>query len=283
MIETIFIPTVHRVDHQITYEHLPNKWKKRVVMVVQAWERPLYSYDCDYLVLPDTPEYHFENYYCLPRTRKLIYETGRNMKYCILDDDIQFCRRNQKYFGYKSNMEKSKRFCTEEDIDEMFSLFDAWLNIPNMTVCGCAQRENPPRNKFKSENTSITSAYWINGNNFSDILDDLDLTSVRVGEDVCFLLSLLTRGHKNRVTNEFVTYNHSNNRKMFSTIWNSQSYEKTLKDHKTLEKMFPNIYTILYDENGNRLEGGYKKQGKSRINWAKAYKPKPNLESFIHD
>ena len=47
MIERIFIPTVHRADNQITYNNLPDKYKKIVTMVVQAWERPLYNYDCD--------------------------------------------------------------------------------------------------------------------------------------------------------------------------------------------------------------------------------------------
>ena len=298
MIDRIFIPTVHRADNQITYNNLPDNYKKKVTMVVQAWERPQYNYDCDYLVLPDTKEYHFSDYFCLPKTRRFIYEAGKNMKYCIFDDDIQFGRRNRKYFGAPANMETSKRFCTDDDIDEMFNQFDKWLDLPNVTVCGCSQVENPPSGgleqisfdevaSFRS-NGSMTSAYWINGNDFKDILNDLDLTSVRVGEDVCFLLSLLTRGYGNRVSNEFVTFNHSNNnKKMKSTIWDQQTYEQTLKDHKYLEKLFPGIYTILYDKEGNRMKGGYRDFGKSKISWSKAYKTNAksdtSLESFFND
>lgn len=293
MIERIFIPTVNRVDNQITLKYLPDKYKKNVTLVVQAWEREQYDYECDYLVLPDTSEYHYSNYYCLPKTRRYIYEQGRNMKYCIFDDDLQFCRRNAKYLGGESNMQTSKRFCNDDDIHEMFTLFDVWLDIPTVTVCGCSQVENPPGGKFElvshdkvesfRNNTSLTSAYWINGNNFSDILDDLDLTSVRVGEDVCFLLSLLTRGYSNRVSNEFATYNHSNNNKnMKSTVWDQQTYEQTLKDHKYLEKLFPGIYNIIYDENGNRQKGGYRNFGKSKIEWSKAYKERSSsLENFF--
>ena len=297
MIEKIFIPTVHRVDNQITYNNLPDSLKKKVVMVVQACEQTQYQYDCEYLVLPDTAEYHFSDYYCLPKTRRFIYEAGKNMKYCIFDDDIQFGRRNMKYFGALSNMETSKRFCNDDDINEMFSLFDEWLDISNVTVCGCSQVENPPSGgleqvsfdkvaSFRS-NASMTSAYWINGNNFKNILEDLDLTSVRVGEDVCFLLSLLTRGYSNRVSNEFVTFNHSNNKKMKSTVWDQQTYEQTLKDHKHLEKLFPGIYNILYDKDGNRMKGGYRDFGKSKIEWSKAYKTSKkcdtSLESFFND
>lgn len=295
MIEKIFIPTVHRVDNQITFNNLPDKYKKKVVMVVQAWERSQYNYDCEYLVLPDTHEYHFSDYYCLPKTRKLIYEAGQNMKYCLLDDDIVFGRRNAKYFGNTSNMEKSKRQCTENDIDEMFDMFDRWLDLPNVTVCGCSQVENPPSGAFEQvsydkaecfrDNTSLTSAFWINGNHFKDVLPEIDLTSVRVGEDACFLLSLLIRGYGNRVSQEFMMYNTSNNKKMESTVWDQQTFDQTLKDHKHLEKMFPGVYTILYDEDGNRVKGGYRDFGKSKIEWGKAYKlgkmRQDTLESFF--
>lgn len=298
MIERIFIPTVHRVDNQITYENLPDKYKKLVTMVVQAWERSQYDYDCEYLVLPDNQEYHFSDYYCLPKTRKFIYEAGRNMKYCIFDDDIIFGRRNAKYFGGISNMEKSRRQCDESDFDEMFSLFDKWLDSSDVTVCGCSQIENPPSGSYKQtgydsvssyrNNSSLTSAYWINGKHFTDILDDLDLTSVRVGEDACFLLSLLSRGYGNRVSDEFVIYNTSNNdKKMKSTVWDQQTYDQTLADHKYLEKLFPGVYTILYDKDGKRIEGGYRNFGKSKIEWSKAYKnanrKDSSLESFFND
>ena len=96
MIEKIFIPTVHRANNQIAYDALPEELKKRVVMVVQAWEQKEYKYDCEYLVLPDTSEYHFTEYYCLPKTRRFIYEHGKNIKYCVLDDDIEFYKSEQK-------------------------------------------------------------------------------------------------------------------------------------------------------------------------------------------
>ena len=96
MIEKIFIPTVNRVDNQITYNNLPLELRKKVTMVVQEWERNKYQYDCEYLVLP--PEINLKDYYCLPKTRKLIYEAGKNIKYAVIDDDLIFKRRNSKYW-----------------------------------------------------------------------------------------------------------------------------------------------------------------------------------------
>ena len=43
MIEKIFIPTVNRVDNQITYNHLPKELQKKVIFVVQEWEKDKYS------------------------------------------------------------------------------------------------------------------------------------------------------------------------------------------------------------------------------------------------
>lgn len=274
MIEKIFIPTVNRVDSQITYSNLPDALKQRVVFVVQAWERPQYKYDCEYLVLPDNEEYHFSNYYCLAKTRLKIYQAGRTMKYAILDDDLVFGRRNVKYFGGSSNMQKSKRFSTADDILEMFSLYSEWLDESTVTVCGCSHVENPPGKTFYRNNASLGSALWINGTHFSKDLDSFDLTSVRVMEDTNFLLTLLTNGYGNRVSEEFIFFNNSvlKHKTMKSTVWDQQTFEQTHNDHKIIEKRFPGIFTILYDADGKRTAGGFRDYGKVKVLWSKAYK-----------
>jgi hypothetical protein len=281
----IFIPTVNRVDNQITYNNLPDVLKKDVVMVVQAWERPQYTYPCEYLVLPE--EINLDDYLCLPKTRLAIYQAGRNMKYAVLDDDLTFGRRNAKYWTGVSNMEMSKRKATEEDVLEMFQLYDEWLDDSSVTVCGPGHAENPPQDKPFSTNSSLSSAIFVNGNDFADILDDLELTRVKVAEDAVFLLSLLSRGYGNRVSQEFIFHNHSVHKKdMESTVWDEQTYEQTLHDHKIVESMFPGIFSILYDEKtGERVGGGFRNFGKSKIRWSKAYQSAQvgNLEHLFND
>ena len=51
MIERIYIPTAKRENNQITYNNLPDELKKRVIMVLRPDDRPLYNYDCEYLVV----------------------------------------------------------------------------------------------------------------------------------------------------------------------------------------------------------------------------------------
>ena len=108
-------------------------------------------------------------------------------------------------------------------------------------------------------------------------------------EDTYFLLSLLTRGYGNRVCQEFTFYNNSILKKnMSSTIWDNQSFEQTHRDHKILQDTFPEVFTILYDENGDRIQGGYRNYGKVKIQWSKAYKlsqttraQSTSLETFL--
>lgn len=273
MIERIYIPTVNRPQNQITYDNLPIELKSKVTMVVQAWERSQYNYPCDYLVLPDTEEYHYSHYYCLSKTRRYIYEHAKDTRYCMFDDDVTFGRRNTRYFGLQDNMPKSKRPATQDDIREMFALFDNWLDLPEVTVCGCSFNENPPGNKIYASNGSLSSALWINGPDFAGRLSEFELTKVRVMEDTCFLLSLLTRGYGNRVSQEFLFYNNSVlKRQMPSTVWDTQTFDQTHTDHKIVADMFPGLVTILYDEHGARIPGGFRNYGKVRIQYSQAYK-----------
>ena len=270
MIERIFIPTVNRVNNQITYKGLPPQLKKKVTMVVQEWERPKYHYDCDYLVLPKNLD--LNDYYCLAKTRKIIYQEGCNMKYAILDDDLKFHKRNQKYFGLESNMETSRRPLEPVELIIMEDILDKWLDEPNVTIAGIAQINNPPSNKFWTNNTSLCGAIWVNGKDFKDILNDLPLTEVRFGEDTLFFLSLLSRGYGNRVNQEYCFENMS--LKNTSTLWDANylTPNHVEADHQIIEGYFPDFFQILYDEDGERVKGGFRNYGKTKTSWSKAYK-----------
>ena len=49
--DRIYIPTFRRIDNQITFNNLPDKYKEKVIMVVQEQEKDEYKYDCEYLVV----------------------------------------------------------------------------------------------------------------------------------------------------------------------------------------------------------------------------------------
>ena len=241
-------------------------------MVVQSWEKDMYPYDCKYLIHPDNRDYHYSNHLCVANTRLFIYQTARNSKYALLDDDLQFKRRNQKYITGISNMERSSRICTDEDILEMFKLYDKWLDNPDVTVAGCSLSENPPTPAFYRNNASLSSAFWINGKHFSDELDSWTLNDVAVAKDVKFLLTLLTNGYGNRVSQEFTIFNSSAHVKnMSSSVWDNKNHTVVHTSHKNLARSFPGLYIVLYDEQGNRITGGYRSFGKTKTKWSKSF------------
>lgn len=272
-IDKIFIPTVKRVNNQVTYHQLPDSLKSKVVMVVQEWERPQYDYPVEYLVLPS--HIHYSDRKAIAMTREHIYRAGMNMKYAMLDDDVRFGRRNSKYWGEPSSMEKSKRNATDEDILEMFDIFDEWLNTK--TVCGCSFSENPPTGVPYRDNTAVYTAWWINGTHFSHELENLDLTSVGIREDAYFMLQLLSLGYSSRVSQEFLILNESVRKKnVDSEIWNNREFESIHSDNLYIQKMFPDVFEIQYDGQGDNFAKEFRCGGKVRIAWNKAYRSRMN-------
>jgi len=260
MIEKIYIPTLHRVDNQITYDHLPDSLRGRVVFVVQEWERDQYAHDVEYLVLP--PEINKEDRYCLAKTRQYIYQTAGKKKYVVIDDDVKFARRNRKYFGEPSNDIETKRFCRPDEVEEMFTKFDTYLD--EFPVCGCYPRDLPPSSTEVSLNRPVYTTMFLNGEFFHEDLKTWDLTTCRTGEDVNFFLHLLTNGHQIRRDNEFLVSNNSM-KKVDSFIWDTQTAEDSLKDVQTLCEMFPHL--VSYVDDGK----GYKGQPRMKVKWKDAY------------
>ena len=70
MIEKIYIPTFKRVNSQTALSKIPDRYKDRVILVVQEQERNQYNYDVEYYVVG--------NNIGLSKTKELIY----NMCYC---------------------------------------------------------------------------------------------------------------------------------------------------------------------------------------------------------
>ena len=107
MIEKIYIPTMGRADVQITYDNLPEKYRKMVTFVVPYEERDDYGkYDRKQILATD------KGLKGIARTREFICRDAGKIRFSMIDDDVIFYRRNQKYYsdyGKKSNMKSSKR------------------------------------------------------------------------------------------------------------------------------------------------------------------------------
>ena len=108
----IYIPTLGRVDKQITYENMPQFVKDITWFVVQPHEEKLFieKYPKGQIkVLP-------ENVKGIAKTRKWIMDDGENDCYAMFDDDITFWRRNVDRKSLKKNAEKSNTPFTEQEL-----------------------------------------------------------------------------------------------------------------------------------------------------------------------
>jgi hypothetical protein len=234
MIERIYIPTVRRTDNQITFNNLPDELKERVVMVVEPAERHLYNYDCEYL---EIPEKIVGTWTQLAETRLFIHKHAGTIKYCVADDDLIIRRRNAKYWTGKSNMEKSKQTATKDEILDMFDTFSNWFDEPDIGIAGCSDCWAPPAATEYVDTKGVYSIVFYDGRMISKVIDDIDITSLRIAEDVLFLYECLSRGINTRQSTEW-TYD------------NKSMTDKTLQDTRV-------VWTGMFDGDSDKIKNYY--------------------------
>ncbi len=206
MIERIYIPTAKRFLNQITYENMPKELQKKVIMVVRPDEKKHYMYDCEYLTVPHDIVGTWTE---LAQTRKFIHKHAGAIKYAMIDDDIIIKRRNAKYWTGVSNMEKSRRNATMEEISEMYEQFSKWLDEPDIGIVGLSSPDIPPADTPYRDTTNVNTYVFYDGRMISKVIDEMDITSVRVSEDMLFLYEALSRGINSRKSEEWVFDNRS--------------------------------------------------------------------------
>ena len=271
MIDRIYIPTIRRADNQITFESLPKTLQEKVVMVVEPGERHLYNYDCEYLELPEDI---VGDWYQLARTRHFIHEHAGSIKYCVSDDDLTILRRNSKYWTDKSNMNTSRREATPAEILLAFDKFSDWLDEEDIGIVGLSTGEAPPADKEYVDTKGVFGMIFIDGRMLAQHLDDMDITAIRVAEDVLFIYECLSRGINTRQSTEWMYANGSLKKDMQSTrvIW-TDMHKVQPKDHFQTDEHYGALAYIqhkfpegikIYEKDGKRKNTKY---------WKKVYKP----------
>ena len=261
MIKTIYIPTYKRANDQVTLNGLPKDIsKKMVTLVVQKQE------------LSEHKQYQnrvnrimeVDNNIGIAKTRELICKDAGSQRFYMIDDDIIFHRRNRKYykeFNNKSNMKKSKRIATEKDIEKMFKIVDGWLNDPDLISVGHRRHFYPPyRNKSYVDNTLAHGVVAIDGKKLQSFIKHIEWDTCQYCEDVNFNFEYMTRGYKNRITDEFCAQmgfyqkggvNEDRNAKTFKeshdNLMNRWPEYVTLKEEPVVRETIGEITEYKYD------------------------------------
>lgn len=287
MIERIYIPTVRRANNQITFNNLPKELQERVVMVVEPSERHLYDYPCEYL---EIPEKLVGTWTQLAETRLFIHKHAGAIKYCVADDDIKIRRRNAKYWTGQSNMEKSKRDATAEEMLDMYETVDKWFDESAIGVVGLSDAGTPPASNEYEDTKDVYSYVFYDGRMLSEVIDDMDICSLRIAEDVLFLYEVLSRGINTRKSTEWMYDNRSMVQKDLS-----DTREVWIGMFKNVEDRPDNYYQSDAHYDAMRyIQSKYphgvkifEKDGKmkNRKYWKKVYNPKysDNSENFLND
>jgi len=106
-------------------------------------------------------------------------------------------------------MEMSKRYATSEEILLMYETVDKWLDEVSIGVVGLSDPGTPPSSSEYDDTKDVYSYIFYDGRMLSKIIDDLDICSLRIAEDVLFLYEVLSRGINTRKSAEWMYDNKS--------------------------------------------------------------------------
>ena len=209
---------------------MPPKYQTKVTMVVQENQylpyKSLYKGKIHSFLVTN-------NNVGIAKTRESIIRDAGKSRFSMIDDDVKFMRRNSKThkdLGCVDNMETSSRLMNEQDWDEMYYLINQWHDEGIIHVGH--RRKFAPMTRSYSYNTFFNDVHHFDGKILSEILDDINFTRVGFGEDANLMLEYLTRGYKNKRSDEFVYWGDSYKDGGCADYRDSESHNK---EHKKLQ------------------------------------------------
>jgi hypothetical protein len=249
----LYILTHGRVDRQVTYDNLPEKWQKRVVFVVQDSEYLDHPSSSARLVLP--PE--ITN---LHQTRQYLLDYHHVSLVVEMDDDIVFSRRREDDPTKFRPMEDS-------DFDDMFHELEGVLE--EYPMAGVVAREGANRitDQFLFT-TRQMRLHAFNPHALRRLGARWDILRSPGPEDFAMLLQLFTQGETNIVLNNFCQNQGGSN-----TAGGCSTY-RTLEVHadavEHLAELYPDFVKVVEKTTKTAWEGRTRKD--VIIQWKKAYK-----------
>lgn len=256
----IVIPTLGRINKQISYESLPDKYKKQVYFIVREEEYDFFNNK-------------YDNVICLPSvlekgitpTRQFIIEYFKNDIIYMIDDDLTFNIRNKEIINEKVKWKKINMNNNEEEFDKMFEMFLNDLNNDVYSVSLVHTSAKP-----NERNYPYTYNFRQHANIFIDLkkIDNINYDMNFIcSQDFDFSLQLLSNGYKNKVY-----YNYFVSEKAY-TKGGCQTY-RTLQIYndstKLLLKKYPNV--VKTKEVKTKIKGWNNEiQIKPKIYWKKCY------------
>lgn len=231
-IEHIVIPTLGRINKQLTYNALPEKYQNITKFVVQAheFEEMKAIYGEKVLCLPD----HID---MIAPTREWIFEQFKDTAHFVFDDDLGFVVKEPN--PGEGTKWLSRKF-TEQDFDDAFDMVNEWMEegicyggfLPAWVIPDI--RQWPTR-----ECQRVMTNVFYNG---PKIPRDLEWCRVHAGEDFDVNLQLLTRGFKNRISAKYMVNCSETNSEGGCSTW--RTIEVANQAQRDLARLWPDYVKI---------------------------------------
>ena len=231
----VYIPTLGRVDNQITYDNMPEWIQKTTCFVIQPKEEASFREhwpESNILVLP-------ENDYGICNTRKWIVDNAGDTMYMMIDDDMVFWKRNVDRATGKKNADASNEPFSPEDWTSLMG----WVNdklAGDYTIAGCRSRGMPPYGSDDIQFGRIMQVFFINGSKLHRDKLEWVLDS---SEDVHFIIQVLQMGGKTVTSDKFLyvceAYHSEGGCKL-----SGRTSDSSLADMNRLAGMYPKIITM---------------------------------------
>jgi hypothetical protein len=254
MIE-IVIPTLGRVDKQVTLGNIPEKYNEYVTLVVQEHEYEEMK-----------TKYPHVNVWCLPSgtsgmgiTRKLVAEKWEGKRYFCPDDDLKFIRINLE-------TSKDQGEFTEDDFDDMIREIETKMDEGYIHGGLSVHNTPPPDEPFNFCGRIWTNVWYSDKMPIHDVVWYVD--PKQTAQDFYVNLQLLTQGHQNVCHNHFRVRTSATNAAggvgTYRTIeWNNK-WQQFLADE------FPEFVEVYEKVQASGPWAGMPKKA-VKIKWKKAY------------
>lgn len=262
----IMIPTMGRVDRQITYDHLPNQLRC-----------------CTFLICPpdETPKHTergrkalscFEN--GIAQTRDFIIRQAAFMTYdkvIMLDDDLTFLIRKTT-----DPADWHLRNATEGEIIDMMNWVWNNTNEEYPQVGVSVRQGNNNMKELTVVNTRCIRVYCYHVPTIQkENLRLTDFGDTTVMEDFAMTLHLLTRGYKNKVSAYWASSDVRSQMPGGCSQYRTAEVQKRSAEH--LAKTFPGLVSVVQKKTKHAWEGmpraedGLVVRYDVMVQWKKAY------------
>lgn len=255
---TIFIPTMGRVDNQITLSDLATHpdLLKMTKLVVRDFEFDDYDFThgdkVEVIALPSDIE-------DIGQTRQWIVDNCPTDYLIMLDDDLRFYKRLPESV--------SLRYTDGEQLYAMFEELLEWMEFDGVPITGISARQGNNRVEGRySEVTRQMFAHGVDVQKFKEL--GLRYDNLKLMEDFHLLLSLFTQGHKNRIFYEYCCGQPESNADGGCSTYRTGEAQKEAAE--SLEFDFPDFVTVVIKKPKTGWKG-MEERHDVRVQWKKAY------------